>query len=105
MNFYYLKTCCKSVAHKLLFMGLFDIFMVTERVFFPHYLTNFCTFLCNRPVLNQELSTLFNELWTLDVNRMTPGIDYTISVQVRRSAMIRHTSLDCCCTKPYFNCA
>uniref|UniRef100_A0A3P8V1B9 Uridylate-specific endoribonuclease n=1 Tax=Cynoglossus semilaevis TaxID=244447 RepID=A0A3P8V1B9_CYNSE len=39
----------------------------------------------SRPVLNQELSTLFNELWTLDVNRMTPGIDYTISVQGKAS--------------------
>uniref|UniRef100_A0A3P8RFE7 Uridylate-specific endoribonuclease n=1 Tax=Astatotilapia calliptera TaxID=8154 RepID=A0A3P8RFE7_ASTCA len=30
-----------------------------------------------------ELSTIFNELWSLDVNRMTPVIDYTISIQVR----------------------
>ncbi|XP_059191589.1 uridylate-specific endoribonuclease C [Centropristis striata] len=37
----------------------------------------------SRPAVNQELSNLFNELWTLDVNRMTPGIDYTISVQGR----------------------
>uniref|UniRef100_A0A3Q4GMC3 Uridylate-specific endoribonuclease n=1 Tax=Neolamprologus brichardi TaxID=32507 RepID=A0A3Q4GMC3_NEOBR len=35
--------------------------------------------------VNQELSTIFNELWSLDVNRMTPGIDYTISVQGRAS--------------------
>lgn len=33
--------------------------------------------------VNQELSTLFNELWRLDENRMTPGVDYTISVQGR----------------------
>lgn len=39
--------------------------------------------LCVRPTLNQELSNIFNELWRLDVNRWTPGIDYTISVQVR----------------------
>nr|XP_029523610.1 poly(U)-specific endoribonuclease-C-like [Oncorhynchus nerka] len=31
--------------------------------------------------INQELSDLFNELWKLDVNRMKPGTDYTISVQ------------------------
>lgn len=37
----------------------------------------------SRPVLNQELSTIFNELWRLDVNRMKPGIDYTITVQGR----------------------
>lgn len=37
---------------------------------------------CNRPAVNQELSNLFNELWRLDVNRMQPGVDYTISVQV-----------------------
>uniref|UniRef100_A0A3B3UGM2 Uridylate-specific endoribonuclease n=1 Tax=Poecilia latipinna TaxID=48699 RepID=A0A3B3UGM2_9TELE len=35
------------------------------------------------PAVNQELSNLFNELWRLDVNRMKPGIDYTISVQGR----------------------
>lgn len=39
----------------------------------------------SRPPLNQELSNLFNELWRLDVNRMTPGVDYTISVQGRAS--------------------
>uniref|UniRef100_A0A3P8SBG8 Uridylate-specific endoribonuclease n=1 Tax=Amphiprion percula TaxID=161767 RepID=A0A3P8SBG8_AMPPE len=37
----------------------------------------------SRPAVNQELSNIFNELWRLDVNRMTPGIDYTISVQDR----------------------
>lgn len=42
-----------------------------------------CVTLCVRPTLNQELSNIFNELWRLDVNRWTPGIDYTISVQVR----------------------
>ncbi|KAM9376838.1 uridylate-specific endoribonuclease C [Pholidichthys leucotaenia] len=36
-----------------------------------------------RSALNQELSDIFNELWGLDVNRMKPGIDYTISVQGR----------------------
>ncbi|KAI3371446.1 hypothetical protein L3Q82_024038 [Scortum barcoo] len=44
-----------------------------------------CLTLCNRPAVNQELSNLFNELWRLDVNRLTPGIDYTISVQGRAS--------------------
>ncbi|KAL4005924.1 hypothetical protein ACER0C_005637 [Sarotherodon galilaeus] len=39
----------------------------------------------SRPAVNQELSTILNELWSLDVNRMTPGIDYTISVQGRAS--------------------
>ncbi|XP_073328441.1 uridylate-specific endoribonuclease C [Pagrus major] len=38
-----------------------------------------------RPAVNQELSNIFNELWRLDVNRMTPGVDYTISVQGRAS--------------------
>uniref|UniRef100_A0A1A8Q6A7 Uridylate-specific endoribonuclease n=1 Tax=Nothobranchius pienaari TaxID=704102 RepID=A0A1A8Q6A7_9TELE len=37
----------------------------------------------NRPAVNQELSNIFNELWGLDVNRMNPGIDYTIAVQGR----------------------
>ncbi|AWP08645.1 putative poly(U)-specific endoribonuclease-C-like isoform 4 [Scophthalmus maximus] len=39
----------------------------------------------SRPAVNQELSTLFNELWRLDVNRLSPGLDYTISVQGRAS--------------------
>lgn len=39
----------------------------------------------SRPLVNQELSNIFNELWRLDVNRMTPGLDYTISVQGRAS--------------------
>ncbi|XP_036964373.1 poly(U)-specific endoribonuclease-C [Acanthopagrus latus] len=39
----------------------------------------------SRPAVNQELSNLFNELWRLDVNRMTPGTDYTVSVQGRAS--------------------
>ncbi|XP_070686831.1 uridylate-specific endoribonuclease C [Pempheris klunzingeri] len=39
----------------------------------------------SRPAVNQELSNVFNELWRLDVNRMTPGVDYTISVQGRAS--------------------
>ncbi|TDH09916.1 hypothetical protein EPR50_G00090310 [Perca flavescens] len=37
----------------------------------------------SRPAVNQELSNIFNELWRLDVNRMTPVTDYTISVQGR----------------------
>lgn len=43
----------------------------------------------HRPAVNQELSNLFNELWRLDVNRMTPGTDYTISVQVRSQSSFR----------------
>lgn len=39
----------------------------------------------SRPAVNQELSNLFNELWRLDVNRLTPAVDYTISVQGRAS--------------------
>uniref|UniRef100_A0A7N6BDC7 Uridylate-specific endoribonuclease n=1 Tax=Anabas testudineus TaxID=64144 RepID=A0A7N6BDC7_ANATE len=35
------------------------------------------------PAVNQELSNILNELWRLDVNRMKPGIDYTISIQGR----------------------
>ncbi|XP_068169592.1 uridylate-specific endoribonuclease C [Antennarius striatus] len=37
----------------------------------------------SRPAVDQELSNIFNELWRLDVNRLVPGIDYTISVQGR----------------------
>uniref|UniRef100_A0A8C6SJP9 Uridylate-specific endoribonuclease n=1 Tax=Neogobius melanostomus TaxID=47308 RepID=A0A8C6SJP9_9GOBI len=44
----------------------------------------YCTGLdAARPALNQELSTFFNELWRLDTNRMSPGVDYTLSVQGR----------------------
>ncbi|XP_006633210.1 uridylate-specific endoribonuclease C [Lepisosteus oculatus] len=31
--------------------------------------------------INQELSSLLNELWALDENRLKPGKDYTISLQ------------------------
>ncbi|XP_036376278.1 poly(U)-specific endoribonuclease-C-like [Megalops cyprinoides] len=31
--------------------------------------------------VNQELSAVLNELWKLDVNRLKPGKDYTISLQ------------------------
>ncbi|XP_033490440.1 uridylate-specific endoribonuclease C [Epinephelus lanceolatus] len=37
----------------------------------------------SRPAVNQELSNIFNELWSLDVNRLTPVTDYTVSVQGR----------------------
>uniref|UniRef100_A0A3Q2QFF0 Uridylate-specific endoribonuclease n=1 Tax=Fundulus heteroclitus TaxID=8078 RepID=A0A3Q2QFF0_FUNHE len=52
-------------------------------------------FFSNRPAVNQELSNLFNELWRLDANRMTPGVDYTVSVQVRiqRSLQLAHLVL------------
>ncbi|KAF3688962.1 Poly(U)-specific endoribonuclease-C [Channa argus] len=39
----------------------------------------------SRAAVNQELSDIFNELWRLDLNRMKPGVDYTISVQGRAS--------------------
>ncbi|XP_054476237.1 uridylate-specific endoribonuclease C [Anoplopoma fimbria] len=39
----------------------------------------------SRPAVNQELSNIFNELWRLDVNRLTPVTDYTIAVQGRAS--------------------
>lgn len=48
-----------------------------------------CLTLCNRPAVNQELSNIFNELWRLDVNRWTPGVDYTISVQVQSRLFFR----------------
>ncbi|XP_029951933.1 uridylate-specific endoribonuclease C isoform X1 [Salarias fasciatus] len=45
----------------------------------------------NRLAVNQELSNLFNELWRLDVNRLTPGTDYTISVQGRAGYVTQGT--------------
>lgn len=48
-----------------------------------------CMTLCNRPAVNQELSNIFNELWRLDANRWTPGVDYTISVQVQSRLFFR----------------
>ncbi|XP_047453493.1 uridylate-specific endoribonuclease C [Mugil cephalus] len=47
----------------------------------------------SRPVLNQELSNIFNELWRLDVNRMKPGIDYTLSVQGRAGFVSQGSSV------------
>uniref|UniRef100_A0A8C4IG25 Uridylate-specific endoribonuclease n=1 Tax=Dicentrarchus labrax TaxID=13489 RepID=A0A8C4IG25_DICLA len=57
-----------------------------ESLCLPVFVSFLCLYpltLCHRPAVNQELSNIFNELWRLDVNRMTPGVDYTISVQVR----------------------
>ncbi|XP_030646485.1 uridylate-specific endoribonuclease C [Chanos chanos] len=34
-----------------------------------------------RQQVNQELSSIFDELWKLDVNRFKPGTDYRISLQ------------------------
>ncbi|NXA36763.1 ENDUB protein, partial [Eudromia elegans] len=34
-----------------------------------------------RKSFNHELSKLFNEMWDVDVNRFTPGKDYTIELQ------------------------
>ena len=36
---------------------------------------------CSQNV-NKELSNILNELWKLDKNRLSPGTDYTISLQV-----------------------
>ncbi|XP_010300568.2 poly(U)-specific endoribonuclease-A isoform X1 [Balearica regulorum gibbericeps] len=36
--------------------------------------------------LNHELSKLFNEMWDMDVNRLTPGKDYTIDLQGKAGA-------------------
>ncbi|KAK2842115.1 hypothetical protein Q5P01_012315 [Channa striata] len=44
-----------------------------------------CGLNASRPSVNQQLSNIFNELWRLDLNRMKPGIDYTISIQDRAS--------------------
>ncbi|KAL0966958.1 hypothetical protein UPYG_G00302760 [Umbra pygmaea] len=35
----------------------------------------------SRESVNQELSTVLNQLWSLDTNRLKPGTDYTISLQ------------------------
>lgn len=57
---------------------LFSVLYFCHKLLFPLTLQH-------SPVLNQELSDIFNELWRLDVNRWTPGIDYIISIQVKTS--------------------
>ncbi|XP_010218168.1 PREDICTED: poly(U)-specific endoribonuclease-B-like, partial [Tinamus guttatus] len=37
--------------------------------------------MANGKSLNHELSEVFSELWDMDVNRFTPGKDYTIELQ------------------------
>ncbi|KAM4678308.1 poly(U)-specific endoribonuclease-like [Discoglossus pictus] len=37
--------------------------------------------MAGRAEINHELSKLFNELWDADINRLTPGKDYRISLQ------------------------
>ncbi|KAJ8391984.1 hypothetical protein AAFF_G00082940 [Aldrovandia affinis] len=41
--------------------------------------------------VNRELSDILNELWKLDVNRLKPGKDYTISLQ-GRAGYVAHGS-------------
>ena len=40
------------------------------------------TCVCSHGV-NEEISAVLNELWDLDANRLKPGKDYIISVQVK----------------------
>ncbi|NXU72561.1 ENDUA protein, partial [Oreotrochilus melanogaster] len=40
-----------------------------------------------RKTFNHELSELFNKMWDMDVNRLTPGKDYTIDLQGKASAV------------------
>ncbi|XP_077452915.1 uridylate-specific endoribonuclease C [Stigmatopora argus] len=55
-------------------------------------------------VLNQELSTLFDELWRLDSNRMTPGLDYNISVQGRAGFVSQGSQIAIDrASRPFFN--
>lgn len=51
---------------------------MTACVFFNVYFSGFH----DRKALNHELSKLFNEMWDADVNRLMPGKDYTIDLQV-----------------------
>ncbi|CDQ96557.1 unnamed protein product [Oncorhynchus mykiss] len=37
--------------------------------------------------VNHELSEVLNQLWSRDTNRLKPGTDYTISLQVRMSGL------------------
>lgn len=65
------------ISHEWLCLPAFSLFSLFLLPDFVH-----------RPAVNQELSNIFNELWRLDVNRWTPGIDYTISVQVESTFLL-----------------
>ena len=39
---------------------------------------------CSMSEADPELSSMVQELWNSDTNRLKPGIDYRISLQVRR---------------------
>ncbi|XP_071589341.1 poly(U)-specific endoribonuclease-A-like [Heliangelus exortis] len=43
--------------------------------------------MANRKAFNHELSELFSKMWDMDVNRLTPGKDYTIDLQGKASAV------------------
>lgn len=36
---------------------------------------------------SQELSEVLNQIWDLDANRLRPGTDYVISLQVRHESL------------------
>ncbi|KFO98138.1 Poly(U)-specific endoribonuclease-A, partial [Calypte anna] len=40
-----------------------------------------------RKAFNRELSELFNKMWDMDINRLTPGKDYTIDLQGKANAV------------------
>lgn len=56
---------------------------------------------------SQELTEVFNQLWHLDTNRLRPGTDYIISLQVSAHNLssswplcnAEHSSVDTCSTK------
>ena len=39
---------------------------------------------------DRELSAMVQELWDNDVNRLKPGVDYKISLQVDRTQNLKH---------------
>lgn len=56
---------------------------------------------------SQELTEVFNQLWRLDSNRLRPGTDYIISLQVSACSLssswplcnAEHSSVGTCSTK------
>lgn len=51
---------------------------------------------------SQELTEVLNELWRLDTNRLKPGTDYTISLQVSTADVLMQELKALSCSK--FKC-
>lgn len=71
-----------------------DKYRCTTTIYIIHSLHLFCV-LFHSQQASQELTEVLNQLWHLDTNRLRPGTDYIISLQVRTTNHAVTSSLQC----------